>query len=608
MPYRLKRETFISSAIENCDYLAIDGEFTGLDSGDGGHAAQFDTPAERYNKLRYGATDFLLIQFGMCTFTAVEREHNLSSLIQVIFACSAVHCPLTAIDLCNLPESCVRISYLTPEQETKLKAELDRKHDDIKKLSSPDSNNCNGSSVQIVPVPEDQKSFLNNICERITNYLEGEDAQPLIIPPCNAFQRKLIYQTVIENIDFLIAQGFDFNKLFKEGISYLTPEQETKLKAELDRKHDDIKKLSSPDSNNCNGSSVQIVPVPEDQKSFLNNICERITKYLEGEDAQPLIIPPCNAFQRKLIYQTVIEKFPHVHLETKTGEKRERYMSVSKTKNADDRLKKEQEKQALEKMELDLEVGFSKVIRAISKSGKLVVGHNMFLDVVHIINQFHSSLPEEHIKYSSLDELRQTLRGSPFTPAEVGRARNSSNHFTLPCSSLVEPFINKLFLMRIADIPYLNLNGPDLEGSRDHVFHVTFPKEWKQSDLHSLFQPYGNIQISWLTDTTCYVALFKKEVAKIALKSLSQTSGPCHVVSYAFHHRNKNLRWSAATPMPSPTVSIVKRKLVTTTTDSEAPPHKVKRHSFPTECPPIPEEDEITDHVSSSLNEGSKST
>uniref|UniRef100_A0A2C9KWA6 Poly(A)-specific ribonuclease RNA-binding domain-containing protein n=1 Tax=Biomphalaria glabrata TaxID=6526 RepID=A0A2C9KWA6_BIOGL len=101
----------------------------------------------------------------------------------------------------------------------------------------------------------------------------------------------------------------------------------------------------------------------------------------------------------------------------------------------------------------------------------------------------------------------------------LGRARNSSNHFTLPCSSLVEPFINKLFLMRIADIPYLNLNGPDLEGSRDHVFHVTFPKEWKQSDLHSLFQPYGNVQISWLTDTTCYVALFKKEVAKIGIPS-----------------------------------------------------------------------------------------
>ena len=29
------------------------------------------------------------------------------------------------------------------------------------------------------------------------------------------------------------------------------------------------------------------------------------------------------------------------------------------------------------------------------------------------------------------------------------------------------------------------------ELNRDHVFHVTFPKEWRSSDLYSLFEPYG---------------------------------------------------------------------------------------------------------------------
>ena len=27
--------------------------------------------------------------------------------------------------------------------------------------------------------------------------------------------------------------------------------------------------------------------------------------------------------------------------------------------------------------------------------------------------------------------------------------------------------------------------------SRDHVFHVTFPAEWKTSDLQQLFGPFG---------------------------------------------------------------------------------------------------------------------
>ena len=35
--------------------------------------------------------------------------------------------------------------------------------------------------------------------------------------------------------------------------------------------------------------------------------------------------------------------------------------------------------------------------------------------------------------------------------------------------------------MRLSDLPYINLTGPDLCPPRDHVFHVTFPAEW--SDL-----------------------------------------------------------------------------------------------------------------------------
>ncbi|KAH9505297.1 hypothetical protein Btru_059193 [Bulinus truncatus] len=560
----------IIAAINDCSFLAIDGEFTGLDSGDCGHAAPFDTPVERYNKLRNGASDFLLIQFGLCTFTANENE-----------------------------EKYVARPY----------------------------------NFYVFPRPFNR-------------------AAP---------DRRFLCQS--SSIDFLVAQGFDFNKLFKEGIPYLTPEQETKLKTELDRKHEETSKLSLPDSTNANGggsAKKTMVPVPEDQKVFLNNICEKISQYLEGDDSEPLIIPPCNAFQRKLIYQTVEEKFPLAHLETKTGEKKERFMVVSRTKDTEERLKREQDKIALEKMELDMEVGFSKVIRAITNSGKLVVGHNMFLDVVHVVNQFHSSLPaeldgfklmvssvfprlldtklmantqpiQEHVRYSALDELRSALRGPPFVTAKVviadgfsrydggggafheagydalitgscfttmvnylGKLQNSSAFFTLPSSHLVEPFINKLFLMRIADIPYLNLTGPDLEVSREHVFHVTFPKEWRQSDLHSLFQPYGNIQVSWLSDTSCYVALYKKDNAKSAIKALSQSTGPYHVVSYAFHHRSKNLKWTAATPMPSPTTPVNKRKLLHP--DSDVPPLKVKRHSLPNECPPIPEEDESSEN------------
>lgn len=91
-------------------------------------------------------------------------------------------------------------------------------------------------------------------------------------------------------------------------------------------------------------------------------------------------------------------------------------------------------------------------------------------------------------------------------------------------------FFSRLFLMRISDIPYLDLAGDDgmskknethlkylcilisfdmymyivrilhsffflcaVLPSRDHVFHVTFPKEWKAPDLYQLFSPFGKL-------------------------------------------------------------------------------------------------------------------
>ncbi|CAL1547260.1 unnamed protein product [Lymnaea stagnalis] len=565
----------IIKAINESSFLAIDGEFTGLDTGESGHPAPFDTPMERYSKIKNGASEFLLVQFGLCAF----------------------------------------------------KADAEKQRYEAKPYS-----------FYVFPKPHDRHSP----------------------------DRRFLCQS--SSIDFLISQGFDFNKLFKEGIPYLTPDQESKARAELERKHEEANKGGN--SEGSNSSKKILVPVPEDQKTFLNNLCDKIKEYLEGEDPEPLVIPPCNAFQRKLIYQTVEERFPLVHLETKTGQKKERYMLVNRTKDEEERQKKQMNKQALEKMELDIQVGFSKVIRAIADSGKLVVGHNMFLDVIHAINQFQCPLPDdledfktvvksvfprlldtklmastqpfqEYIKYSALDELRLALQSSPFHPAKVvtadgftryddgagafheagydafvtgccfatmanylGKLQATPENFTLPSSQLIQPFINKLFLMRIADIPYLNLDGPDLEVSRDHVFHITFPKEWRISDLQSLFQPYGNIQISWLTDTTCYVALYKKENAKIAMKALSQDMGTYHIVSYAFHHRNKNLRWTAAsagTPVSSPITPLGKRKFVQS--DGDVPPLKVKRHSLPNESfQPIPEEDESLDHSTGKID------
>lgn len=46
----------------------------------------------------------------------------------------------------------------------------------------------------------------------------------------------------------------------------------------------------------------------------------------------------------------------------------------------------------------------------------------------------------------------------------------------------------------VVHFPSINLSSkicPVVQPKRDHVLHVTFPKEWKTSDLYQLFSAFG---------------------------------------------------------------------------------------------------------------------
>ena len=106
--------------------------------------------------------------------------------------------------------------------------------------------------------------------------------------------------------------------------------------------------------------------------------------------------------------------------------------------------------------------------------------------------------------------------------------------------------------MRIQDIPYMDLGGADLKPSRDHVFHLRFPKEWKTYDLKQLFQErFGDVQVAWIDDTQAFVALREKEQAGQVLSSLS--GGPFTIQTWEDYQKtkviDKNLQHCGATPI-----------------------------------------------------------
>ncbi|XP_077843231.1 poly(A)-specific ribonuclease PARN isoform X8 [Macaca mulatta] len=425
----------------------------------------FDTPEERYQKLKKHSMDFLLFQFGLCTF---KYDYTDSKYITKSF---------------NF--------YVFPKP-------FNRSSPDVKFV-------CQSSSI-----------------------------------------------------DFLASQGFDFNKVFRNGIPYLNQEEERQLREQYDEKRSQANGAGalsyvSPNTSKCP------VTIPEDQKKFIDQVVEKIEDLLQSEENKNLDLEPCTGFQRKLIYQTLSWKYPKgIHVETLETEKKERYIVISKV-DEEERKRREQQKHAKEQEELNDAVGFSRVIHAIANSDLSEFKEMTTCVFPRLLDTklMASTQPfKDIINNTSLAELEKRLKEIPFSPPKVESAEGFPSYDTASeqlheagydayitglCfismanylgsflsppkihvsarSKLIEPFFNKLFLMRVMDIPYLNLEGPDLQPKRDHVLHVTFPKEWKTSDLYQLFSAFGNIQISWIDDTSAFVSLSQPEQVKIAVNT-----------------------------------------------------------------------------------------
>ncbi|XP_044015716.1 poly(A)-specific ribonuclease PARN-like isoform X1 [Aphidius gifuensis] len=493
--------TELDEVLSNATFLAIDGEFTGLTSGL--DAKPFDTPSQYYEKLSSGSMDFLLIQFGLSVFTYDEKMKKY-------------------------------------------------KHQSYNFYVFPRGNNRSA-------------------------------------PDC-----RFMCQT--SSIMFLSNQGFDFNKLFSSGIPYLTSSDEEKM----------IKRLD--DKRRIRDDGLEIIPVSDDDKPQIDEICSKINEFLRSE-ADELLIDRCNAYIRRLMFQEVRIRWPDkVKLESKIDGVLQGLVAY-KLGSKDEEDKKETYRREKENIAIKEAVGLTALLRKIADSQKLIVGHNMLLDLCHIVRQFFGPLPEnysefkalihnlfpklidtkiiaqssmlkDYIPSSVLSHVFETLSKKPFTMPDVIPIKNrsydsaayheagydafvtgmsfiamtnflsknqmkeqhtGSSQFDietiLPVSSVLSPFLNKLLIVRFKDPQYINLSGNDPSPNRDHVFHITLPQNQKTSNISQLFHQYGGAYISWISDTTAYVSLNRREqisVLKTQLKKNNQI-GNCWIQSYKDH-------------------------------------------------------------------------
>lgn len=108
---------------------------------------------------------------------------------------------------------------------------------------------------------------------------------------------------------FLAENGFEFNKLFREGLSYCGEADEDRLRTEIKERQDQrVAALEAKEEENGNNDSLNMVPVSPEEEKLMGEISERIEEFLKSED-EDYTITNCNGFQRKLVYQMIDSQF-----------------------------------------------------------------------------------------------------------------------------------------------------------------------------------------------------------------------------------------------------------------------------------------------------------
>ncbi|XP_076040743.1 poly(A)-specific ribonuclease PARN-like [Oratosquilla oratoria] len=429
-------------------------------------------------------------------------------------------------------------------------------------------------------------------------------------------QSREIYTCDSSSLNFLANNGFDFNKLFKDGLSYMSMIEETKRRAEL--------------SVSVEASSPSPVKVAEEgAKKFLKDTENTVAAFLEDSDEEVLIInsSKLSGFYRKLIFNNIGAKYPNLLIRTSL-EDFERNVEIRKfgSKEEKEKFVKDEKIKALDK-----EVGFTHVVRYMLERNVPVVGHNLILDLMHLITKTIQPLP------SNLEDLKQLIRlqlppiydtkllakdppfglqilntslenlykecqrrySPPTLVVEEGhRSFDCSNDnqchnagfdafMTGVCfltmvkvldgpnwskksvvkSKKLAPYTSKLNMMKSHDLPYLNLVGHDVQPKRDHIFHVEIPPDWEAVRVKQLFHMVGSIKLAWINSSSLYVIPLEEidvKKANVHLQSIMASCPPLvRVRMYGGQQQSENKRKSQVDDLnvavPSSTRSDFKR-------------------------------------------------
>ena len=391
------------------------------------------------------------------------------------------------------------------------------------------------------------------------------------------------------SLSFLAGNGFDFNKLFTSGISFCNAAEEEKLRSEVKEKRalrmEQLKQRVANEEIDI--SKRNFIPIPENELEMLGNVQQKIQSIVDGKLLETSF-DNLNPFQRKLVYELIEKEFNNkVSTSVKTIENNRKALFVESKRTEEEEMKIENNRQKEEEACINEIVGLRLLLKEISKSKKLIVGHNCLLDLMFLMTQCFEDLPSDYNQFKALthrifpniidtkfmgtskelkeifsstvlNQLYQRLTESPFEKVDVEfedpyhtysldhpkeHEAGYDSYLTGYCFLVLlkylkvpmcqfepskckelNPFLNRIALQRIQN-PYIYITGKEPTFSRSHVFFISFPPTWQTSDVQDHFKNYGPVNLTWQSNTSAFISLYNKENASCVLKTISRPAG-----------------------------------------------------------------------------------
>ncbi|XP_053689559.1 poly(A)-specific ribonuclease PARN-like [Sabethes cyaneus] len=397
-----------------------------------------------------------------------------------------------------------------------------------------------------------------------------------------------------DSMRFLAENGFDFNKLFRHGLSYCLEADEERLRAELrERQEQRATALQDDDVTDEDNSSVNMVPIPPGEEKLLTDITERIEQFIASDEAE-LTIADCNGFQRKLVYQLIESKYKkQVSTNSVNLANKHKGILIERKRTKEQELKLDEDRAVQENEDLENMIGLSLVLQELSKSRKLIIGHNMLLDLLFVIRQFFRPLPSDyqefknivrhlfpllldtkylctnaelkvHVNSSVLGHVFESVQKEPFKMPEVTSDFEEYEYSTddskqheagydayvtglcflgltsyfksdllhLQNDPTLKGYFNRIFLLRVAEVNYIYIYGKEPSISREHVFFITFPENWRSSDILIRFRNYGQVHINWVNNNSAFVTLHNRDYASHVIKTIDKSSAQFTICTF----------------------------------------------------------------------------